>query len=414
MKLYYDTIVIGGGAAGMAAAISSAEHGKKTLLLEKSDRLGRKISASGNGRCNLMNTNPPKYYGDTIFANKVVRYCNYKDLISFFNRYGLLVKEKDEGRVYPVTMRSVSVLNTLQNALKMNHVDVLYKIYITEITKAEHFFCCKSYSGDEYVSDALIICTGGAAQKKLGGSTDGYHYLQSLHHHLEPVFPSLVPVITDPKSISGLAGIRIYCKISLKDGFKTIHQEEGEVLFTEYGLSGICVMQCSRFVNKTKLYFELDFLSSIFETQNKAFREITDRRDRFGSLSPIMLLEGILLPKLAFAVLKQAGIPLRGETANSLNDEDLQKIISTAYHYKVEAIDTKSLEDAQVTAGGIRCDEFNPQTLESKKINGLFAAGEILNVDGDCGGFNLMFAFASGIIAGGFRKEESNIAEDAE
>ena len=126
-----------------------------------------------------------------------------------------------------------------------------------------------------------------------------------------------------------------------------------------------------------------------------------------------MLLEGIFLSKLAFAILKQAGIPLRGETANSLNDEDLHKIIRTAYHYKVEAINTKSLEDAQVTAGGIRCDEFNPQTLESKKIIGLYAAGEILNVDGDCGGFNLMFAFASGIIAGGFRKEEINNSEDA-
>lgn len=413
MKLFYDTIVIGGGAAGMAAAISSAEHGKKTLLLEKSDRLGKKISASGNGRCNLMNTGTPKYYGDTVFANKVIYHCNYNDLILFFKRYCLLVKETEEGRVYPVTMRSVSVLNALQNALRINHVDVMYKTYITEIKKEKQFFCCRSDTCDEFISDALIICTGGAAQKKLGGSIDGYQYLQSLHHHLDPIFPSLVPIITDPKSISGLAGIRIYCNISLKNRRETIHQEEGEVLFTDYGLSGICVMQCSRFVNKPKLHFELDFLSSIFETQNDAYTEIRTRRDRFGSLSPMILLEGILLPKLSFAVLKQAGIPLRGETANSLNEDDLHKIITTAYHYRVEAVETKTLEDAQVTAGGIRCDEFNPQTLESKKTNGLYAAGEVLNVDGDCGGFNLMFAFASGIIAGGFCKKESNITEDA-
>ena len=388
----------------MAAAISSAEHGKKTLLLEKGDRLGRKISASGNGRCNMMNTGTPKYYGDTIFANKVIKQCNYDDLVLFFNRYGLLVKEKENGRVYPVTMRSVSVLSTLQNGLKMNHVDVLCNIYITEIAKAEKFFCCQSNAGDEYISDELIICTGGAAQKKLGGSVDGYHYMQSLHHHIDPVFPSLVPVITDHKSISGLAGIRKYCKILLKEGRKTIYQEEGEVLFTEYGLSGICVMQCSRFVNKTGLYFELDLLSDIFISQDEAYWEILARRDRFCNLSPVKLLEGILLPKLSYAVLKQAGIPLRGESANDLNNDDLQKIIKTAYHYRVEAVETKTLEDAQVTAGGIRCDEFNPQTLESKIISGLFAAGEILNVDGDCGGFNLMFAFASGIIAGGFRK----------
>ena len=412
MKFHYNTIVIGGGAAGMTAAISSAEHGKKTLLLEKSDRLGRKISASGNGRCNMMNSGPLKYYGDTKFANEVIYHCNCNDLICFFNKYGLLVKEQEEGRVYPVTMRSASVIDTLQNALKMNHVDVKCKIFITGISKAENIFYCESDAGDIYTSDALIICTGGAAQKKLGGSSDGYHYLQSMHHHLDPVFPSLVPVITDHKSISGLSGIRISCNISLKDGEKTIHQEKGEVLFTEYGLSGICVMQCSRFVNKTGLFFELDLLSSIFKTQNEAFVEIMSRRSRFGNMSPIMLLEGIFLPKLSFAVLKQAGIPLRGETVIDLNDNDLEKIIKTAYHYRVEVIETRKLEDAQVTAGGIRCDEFNPQTLESKKISGLFAAGEILNVDGDCGGFNLMFAFASGIIAGGFQKSKLNIAED--
>jgi predicted Rossmann fold flavoprotein len=194
----------------------------------------------------------------------------------------------------------------------------------------------------------------------------------------------------------------------LKDGQTIIHREEGEVLFTEYGLSGICVMQCSRFMNKEGLYFELDLLSAIFRNQHEAIDEIKARRARFSSQSPVMLLEGIFLPKLSYAVLKQAGIPLRGEKAGSLSDADLEKIVRTAYHYRVEAIKTRTLEDAQVTAGGVSCSEFNPKTMESRAIDGLFAAGEILNVDGDCGGYNLMFAFSSGMIAGGFRKEELN------
>ena len=412
MKFYYDTIVLGGGASGMIAAVSSAEHGRKTLLLEKSDRLGRKILASGNGRCNMMNTGIPKYYGDSTFANDVIKYCTYDDLVRFFNRYGLLVKEREEGRVYPVTMRSVSVLNALQNALKMNHVDVLYRINISEILKKEKLFRCRSDAGDEYTATKLIICTGGAAQKKLGGSEDGYRYMQSMSHHVVPFFPSLVPVITDPRSISGLSGIRIYCNIVLKDRQTIIHKEEGEVLFTEYGLSGICVMQCSRFVNKDGLYFELNLLSAIFRNQYEAIDEIKERRERFSNLSPIMLLEGILLSKLSYAVLKQAGIPLRGEKAGSLSDADLERIVRTAYHYRVEAIKTRTLEDAQVTAGGVSCSEFNPQTMESKTIQGLFAAGEILNVDGDCGGYNLMFAFSSGMIAGGFREDQLNSAEE--
>ena len=412
MKFYYDTIVLGGGASGMIAAVSSAEHGRKTLLLEKSDRLGRKILASGNGRCNRMNTGIPKYYGDSAFANDVIKYCTYDDLVRFFNRYGLLVKEREEGRVYPVTMRSVSVLNALQNALKMNHVDVLYRINISEILKKEKLFRCRSDAGDEYTATKLIICTGGAAQKKLGGSEDGYRYMQSMSHHVVPVFPSLVPVITDPRSISGLSGIRIYCNIVLKDRQTIIHKEEGEVLFTEYGLSGICVMQCSRFDNKDGLYFELNLLSAIFRNQYEAIDEIKERRERFSNLSPIMLLEGILLSKLSYAVLKQAGIPLRGEKAGSLSDADLERIVRTAYHYRVEAIKTRTLEDAQVTAGGVSCSELNPQTMESKTIQGLFAAGEILNVDGDCGGYNLMFAFSSGMIAGGFREDQLNSAEE--
>ena len=403
MDKSYQTIILGGGASGMTAAITAAELGKKTLLLEKSDRLGRKISASGNGRCNLMNTGKLRYYGDPSFAEKVMANCNAEELIRFFRRYGLLVREEKEGRVYPVTMQSISVLNALNYALKINHADVMLRADIDEIAKWKGSFVCRTREGATFTAEKLIICTGGAAQKRLGGSFDGYQYMQSLGHHIVKIFPSLVPVTTDARSISGLSGIRVHCNVSLMDNETIIHQEKGEVLFTDYGLSGICIMQCSRHIRKKGLRIELDFLSSVFNNPDDAYSEISHRRRAFGMMSPLMLLEGILHPKLSYAVLKQAGIPLRGETAGSVTDQETASIVKSAYHYTAAVLEPRTLDDAQVTAGGVSCDEFDPLTMESRLVKGLFTAGEILNVDGDCGGFNLMFAFASGRIAGGFK-----------
>ena len=414
MTEVFDTIVLGGGASGMASAISSSEQGSKTLLIEKSDRLGKKVLASGNGRCNLMNTGTPKYYGNTEFAKNVIRQCSIADLNFFFRHYGLLVKEEKEGRIYPVTMQSLSVLNTLRNALNINHVEVLFNTVITDIIKDNNLFICSTDNGKEFRSKRIIVCTGGAAQKRLGGSFDGYQYLQSMGHHLKPVFPSLVPVVTDMKSVSGLSGIRAHCRVSLLDGKKLLHQENGEILFTDYGLSGICVMQCSRFINKRGLHFEIDLLSSVFHDPFEFLNEIKTRQKTFAQFSPVTLLEGILLPKLSFAVLKQAGIPLKGETAASLSEHDLERIVWSAYHYKADVIKTRTIEEAQVTAGGICSDEFDPHTMESRLVKGLFAAGEVLDIDGDCGGYNLMFAFASGLIAGGYRNSSKVFPEEVQ
>ena len=400
--------MIGGGASGMAASIASAESGQKTLLVEKSERLGKKVSASGNGRCNIMNTGKQRYYGNASFAEMVLRNCTASDLFRFFRQYGLLLKKEADGRVYPVTKGSISVLNVLKRAMEINKVDILLRTIISEIRKAEAGFLCITDEGDEFFSPKLIICTGGAAQRKLGGSSDGYRYLQSMGHSFEPVFPSLVPVITDQKSISGLSGIRVHGIVSLMDADKRIHCEEGEILFTDYGLSGICIMMCSRFISKPGLHFEIDFFSSIFENKSDALLELQYRRTALGSLSSDTLLDGILLPKLSFAVEKQAGIRLRGETINTISDQKLEDIVSTAYQYRVDVLGRGTLEEAQVTAGGILSSEFSSETMESKLVKGLHAAGEVLNVDGDCGGFNLMFAFATGLIAGGFRKNEKS------
>ena len=219
-------------------------------------------------------------------------------------------------------------------------------------------------------------------------------------HSLNKPFPSLVPVITDKKSISGLSGIRVHCEISLFCRLSLLHQESGELLFTDYGISGICVMQCSRFIIPGDLHFEIDFMSRVFSDIHSAFSELCRRRKLLSAYEPVCLLEGIVPKKVSSAILRQADISLSGITLSDIGDRELKKIMDTAYHYHIQVLGTKGMDFAQVTAGGINCAEFNPVTMESLLHKGIYATGEVLNVDGDCGGYNLMFAFASGIIAG--------------
>ena len=395
-----DVVVIGGGAAGMIAAVTASEQGKHVLLLEKSDRPGRKILASGNGRCNLMNSGTLKYFGDKAFANQVLHYCTRQDISSFFNRYGLILREEDENRIYPATGQAVSVVSILKNAINLRCVQTVMNCRVSSVDYRNHCFSIHTEQNDSYETGRLIIACGGAVQPKLGGTTDGYTLLKKLGHHIVSPVPALVPLNTDPKSISGLSGLRIRCRVSLMKDRHMIHTESGEVLFTDYGISGICIMQCARFAVHPDMHLELDFLTNIYPDRTKLREEMKRRKHFFSDCSPLWLLNGILPEKLTYAVLKQAGLPLRGETAGDIDDDLFDHMIETASHYRLNITGNRGFDYAQVTAGGADCRQFDPSTMRSVIIPELYAAGEVLNVDGDCGGFNLMFAFASGIIAG--------------
>ena len=386
----------------MSAAIAAAEKKEKVVLLEKSDVLGRKLHASGNGRCNLMNTGLPVYYGDPGFASEVLDQVPSSSISAFFHHYGLVMTETPDGRVYPYSLQSATVLSTLKMALKLNHVEVVLNSRVSEIRRNQTGFDVFCSDSVLFSAARVIVCCGGAAQPRLGGTCDGYTLLQHLGHSVISPYPALSPVVTDLKSISGLSGIRISSSVSLYDRTVLLHQTSGELLFTDYGISGICVMQLARFLHNSlhQLHFEIDYLSRAFPNETAIFEDMKRRRDLLAFFSPVSLLEGILPSRISYAVLKQAGIPLKGEKLESVSDSDLEKIVFTATHYRIEAVEARGMEYAQVTAGGISCDQFDPRTLQSRLVPGLFATGEVLNVDGDCGGFNLMFAFASGLIAG--------------
>ena len=393
-------VVAGAGASGMAASICAASRGKSVLLLEKGERAGRKILASGNGRCNLMNYGPPRYYGDTGFAENVLKACPPAMITAFLNHYGLMLSQEEEGRVYPLSCQASTVLSVLKSAMEIHKVTVLTSSPVSEIVRHGREFSLSAENGGCFTAENVIVSCGGAAQPRLGGSTDGYRLLESLGHSVLRPFPSLVPLITDRKSISGLSGIRVRCRVSLVEDHVVLHQAEGEALFTDYGISGICVMQCARFTEGRKAHLELNLLYQAFRNKQQIADELKRMRSLYAAFSPLCLLDGMLSQKVAYAVLKQAGIPMRGEKAGELSDDQLLRIAEAATRYRVGITGSRGFDFAQVTAGGASCREFDPSTMQSRIVPGLYAAGEVLNVDGDCGGFNLMFAFSSGLIAG--------------
>lgn len=400
MQAIWDFAVVGGGASGMAAAIAAAEMGDHVILFEKAPALGRKIAASGNGRCNIMNNGKPTYYGDSHFAGEVFRFFPQSSLSAFWEHEGLLLSETEEGRVYPATFHASTVLDILKTNLRLLDVEIRLQAIVTKIRNENGIFLIV-LPQETIMAKRVLIAAGGAAYPKLGGTDSGYRLLKSFGHSVTPQSPALCPLRTDSRSISGLSGIRVRCGISLfsPEGMK-LHRTHGELLFTEYGISGICAMQCARFIRTEACYAELDFAEPVFPDNQAIFLKLTDRRSRFSAFPPEYLLEGIFLPKLAYAVLKQAGIAVRGRTAGDISDDEILEIIRRMRGYRLNILGDMGLEEAQVTAGGAACREFDPSTMESRIIRNLHASGEVLDVDGDCGGYNLMFAFATGILAG--------------
>lgn len=400
---YSDVLVIGAGASGMAAAISAAENNESVVLLERFERPGKKLLATGNGRCNLMNTGPLVYYGDSAFANAVVNRCGIKEQTEFWNRYGLKLREETEGRVYPFPMRSSAVLDILIYALHKNKVSIRNNSRVLRVENDENGF--QVYTDhDAFSCRRLIVSTGGPAQPRLGGNRDGYRILTSFGHTLMEPVPALTPLRTDHRSVSGLDGIRVKCKVRIILDGKTVHCERGELLFTKDGVSGICVMQCARFAVPGESELSIDLTDGAFGSESDLYRLLYERRSMFPDDLPEKLIEGILLPKMAYALCKQAGLKLRGEKTGELTDKQIRQISMTMMDYRLKIEDRCDFDYAQISAGGICCNEFRNDTMESRLCKSLYATGEVLDTDGDCGGFNLMFAFASGILAGKNRR----------
>ena len=392
--------IIGGGASGMAAALAAAENPNvQVLLFERQARLGRKLQATGNGRCNLTNLHAMEggYHGnDPEFAQDVLNAFNVEATLSWFRGLGLFTVAEESGRVYPYSDQANSVVDMLRFALEKPNIQIIYGFEVTKARKVNGRFLIEN--GEEtYSCDKLIIACGGLAGTKLGGSMSGYKLLGRFGHRSTKLRPALVQVRTDWSGVVGLKGVRANCLAQILHNGELFAQSSGELQFTEMGLSGPVMFEISRDVCQSPGTWacRLDFLPHISE--NMLEEELKRRRQSAFPMDN--LLTGILHNRLGRVLTKAAGVR-SGQGIEHLSDEDIRGVCRKVKAFEVSLTEPLGMDSAQVTAGGVLTDGFDSKTMESKTVPGLYACGEVLDIDGDCGGYNLQWAWSSGRMAG--------------
>ncbi len=385
----------------MACAIEAASCGHQVTLLERMDRVGKKILATGNGRCNLMNTGALRYPCGGSFAANVLDACGADAQKAFWHKLGLRMREEDGGRVYPASGQASTVLDTLRLALDTHRVAVFTNTTVTAISKSKKGFSACTADGRQFSCDRVVIAGGGKAQPKLGSDGSTLSLLATLGHTIHSCSPALTALNCDQKSLAGLSGIRVKARVSVSCNGRHVHSEAGEVLFTDTGLSGVCIMNCSGYVVPGHSEMHMDLLPSLgLSDERDAIKELHRRRVVLDDQPMEQLLTGLCVPRLASALCKKAGIRWKERTCGNLTEAELSSLARTICDFSVPVLSLRGFEQAQVTRGGAACEEFDAHTMQSRLVPGLYAAGEVLDVDGECGGFNLMFAFGSGILAG--------------
>ena len=392
--------IIGGGASGMAAALAAAEQpGVQVVLMERQARLGRKLQATGNGRCNLTNLHAGQqgYHGDRPeFAREAIAAFGPQETLAWFRRLGLFTVAEPSGRVYPYSDQANSVVDVLRFALERPNIQVKLGFEVEKVKKTPDGFLVESKQ--EHLScDRLIVACGGLAGTKLGGSMAGYQLLRSLGHRCTRLRPTLVQLKAAWGGIAGLKGVRANCHAAIYRGETLWSESTGELQFTEYGLSGPVMFEISRDACQGlgPWHCRLDFLPEV----PKAVLQEELLRRRQGDLPASELLTGILHNRLGRVLTQAAGISLSRQVAQ-LGEAELFQVAQTVKDFDVALKEPMGMDSAQVTAGGMVTAEFDEQTMESRLVPGLYACGEVLDIDGDCGGYNLQWAWSSGRLAG--------------
>lgn len=399
-----NVVIIGGGASGLMAALTAAESGHRVTLIERQARVGRKLAATGNGRCNLSNIHADitRYHGENtkFMLPAMGELCAGKTL-ELFRSLGLVTVTEPDGKVYPFSDQAGSVVDILRFSCDGLGVNTVTGVTVSGIKKTGDGFRIIT-DGDSYTCDKVIVCCGGCAGAKLGGTVSGYELLSSLGHTRTKLYPALVQLKTETTLVKSLKGVRADAGVTLKRGNETIAESAGEVQFTEYGLSGPAIFEVSRAASVLGegAVITLDLMRSLSENEVADF--IFSRKYTHPELTNENLLTGMLHNRLGRTVVRACGLELNS-SMESLSDKDARRIAGAVKGCRFKVLGTMGFDGAQVTAGGIKTEEFNPETLESRIVKGLYAAGEVLDIDGDCGGFNLQWAWASGRLAGQLR-----------
>ena len=392
--------IIGGGASGMVAALSAAENPNvQVILMERQGRVGRKLMATGNGRCNLTNihANGNSYHGQQpSFSYDALDAFGPDKTISWFQDMGLYTVTEETGRVYPYSDQANSVVDILRLNLVKSNITVQTDFEVNKIRVLDTGFSV--FSSDECLfCDKLIIACGGLAGTKLGGTMSGYKLLGKLGHKSSRLRPALVQLKSNWKMLSGLKGVRTQCHASIFHDGTLFSQSKGELQFTDFGLSGPVIFEISRDVCSVAgdWYCKLDFLPDLTHKEISALIE----QRKLKNLAVQDLFTGILHNRLGRILTQCAGVNLN-MPCSELTQEDIFALVCAVKEFEVTLTEPMGMDHAQVTAGGVLTEQFDSKTMESRLIPGLYACGEVLDIDGDCGGFNLQWAWSSGRLAG--------------
>ena len=391
--------VVGAGAAGIMAAIAAAEHGAEVILLEKNDRIGKKILATGNGRCNLTNKNADisDYHGeDPSFINYAENNFWVAETLDKFSDMGLLYRVEEDGKVYPYSNAASTVLDVLRFETERKNIKTEYGFDVESVKKTGNKFIISSYGKKQIESDKVIVTTGGKAAPASGSNGSGYKILESFGHKMTRVFPSLVQVKLEKSELRALNGLKLDAKVKFENKSSSA-KASGELLFTDYGISGPVVFAISRIVGEGEnTTAEIDMMP---EYSFNDLVEILKKQRKIMSVADELFV-GVLNKRIGQVITKMCTHLKMNGDIKKITDADIKRIASKIKAYRVKCSGTMSWNNAQVTAGGIKTEDFFADSMESKLTKGLYAAGEVLDIDGDCGGFNLQWAWSSGYIAG--------------
>ncbi|HUW61347.1 MAG TPA: NAD(P)/FAD-dependent oxidoreductase [Candidatus Bathyarchaeia archaeon] len=401
-----DIIVIGGGASGMVAAIMAARKGARVKVLERMQRVGKKLLATGNGRCNLANRqlDSSHYHGcRPEFVTGLFKVFGLDETLAFFDELGVCVQEEEDGKLFPSSRQASSVLDVLRYEMAQLGVEELCEAVVHGIERGRNGLECVCGDGRFFESDRVIVCAGGKSSPNLGSNGGGFKLAEALGHTIVEPFPALVPVRLDAAYLNQIAGIGLNGRAGVWVDGKLEREVMGDLLFAKYGISGAAILQLSRAVSESTLknrdtQLRIDLFPSFSDAALAGF--IRNRIEKKPGKTVDFSFVGLIHKRLIPVLLKMAGIENAQRPCGDLTPAEIDRIVSAMKAWTIPCSGTQSWMFSQVTAGGVDVSEVNPATLESQIASDVYFAGEVLDIDGDSGGYNLQWAWTSGAVAG--------------